>query len=351
MHQPTRFVIAALAITIGASTAPRVAQAGKAPAILTSLPDDTSIVASVDLKKVIAAPIAADALAMIKQKAATQLERAKAFGVDLEKDVSRITMALAGSGLSDSDNARLKVMIAEGKFKIDPKSLAAEEKTYEGVTYYATQDVDIAVISKKLYVVSDHHMTDVIDVIKGKAKNATKSAAAATLRTALGSTKMTDPGWMVGITSAADRQKMGAQGSDMAWFSASAALRTDAVDFAVRVGLGTAEQAKTMADAAGAQMSAAQQSMGSIGLGDLGKSLTIAAKGSVVAVAGTVTKAEISTISGLVSMMASQMGSASGSGAPPPGTKPTGGATKPAPSTSKPVTTTPTPAPAPKKTP
>jgi len=316
--QPTRVVIAALVITIGASAAPQTAHAGKPPAILSSLPEDTSLVASVDLKKVIAAPIASDAVALLEQRAADQLSAMKTFGVDLEKDVTRVYVALAGAGLMDADHARLKVVVAEGKFAIDGKANKANEKTYAGVTYWAMPEADFAVISKRLYVVSDGHMPDLIDVIKGKVKNAVKSAVAKQLRAALAATTVTHEGWFVGTVSDADRKTMGTQGADMAWFSGSAALRSDAVDVAIRIGMLTADAAKTIADAAQQQLSTAKQSMGTLGLSALGQSLTVAATGTVVAMGATVTKQEIATISGLIQMMAPSMGSSMAAPPPPP---------------------------------
>jgi hypothetical protein len=334
MQPPTRVVIAALAITIGATAAPQLAHAGKAPAILASLPEDTAILASVDMKKLAAEPMAADALAMIKEKGAAQLEAAKTMGVDLEKDVTRVTIALAGSGLSDADNARLKILVAEGKFAFDPKAVKAEEKTHEGVTYYSTPDIDIAVISKRLFVVSDGKMPDLIDITKGKAKNAAKGAGAAGLRAAIAATSVKDPGWAVGVASDADRSKM-AQASDMSWFSMSGGLRTDAVDLSIRIGMAKADAAKKMADETSAQIEPMKTSMSQMGLGELGKSLRIAAKGTVVTISATLTKSEIQTISGLLKMMLSSAGGGT-TPTPPPG--------KPAP--------VPAPAPAPaKKTP
>lgn len=322
---PTRIVIAALAITIGAAAPVAHAGPGKAPAVLSSLPEDTTMLASIDLKKVTKAPIAADALDMVKQQAAQQLDQMKAAGIDVEKDVTKVFVALAGAGLTNAGNARLKILVAEGKLKIDASGITDPSKTYEGVTYWATPEADIAVIGKRLYVVSDGHMPDLIDVIKGKAKNAVKSSAAKKLRAAIGATTVTNAGWVVGVVSDADRNVMGAQGADLDWFSASAALRTDAVDLAVRLGMTSPDKAKTMADTATAQIGQAQQAMSQVGLGDLAKSLNIAANGSVVALAATVTKKEIGTITSLMQMMTSSMSSSSPPPAPPPTT---GGPTK-----------------------
>lgn len=322
--QPTRVVIAALVITIGATAAPPIAHAGKAPAILSSLPDDTTMLGGVDLKKLDAAPIAADAVSMMKSRAATELAKVKALGVDLEKDVVRVYVALAGAGLTEADQARLKIVIAEGKIKIDTKAITDPAKTHHGVTYWSTTDVDFAVINKRLYLVSDGHMPDLIDVIKGKVKNAVKSPNASKLRAAISATTISHEGWVVGVVSDADRKVMGTQGTDMAWFSASAALRTDAIDFAVRLGMTSAATAKAMSDTVTAQIGVVQQSVGSVGLADLGKSLTVGATGSVVALGGTVTKQEMSVIGGLINMMASSAGSSATSSAakPPPSPAP-----------------------------
>lgn len=333
---PTRIVIAALAITIGAAAPVAHAGPGKPPAVLASLPEDTTMLASIDLKKVTKAPIASDALDMVKQQAADQLAQMKAAGIDVEKDVTKVFVALAGAGLTDTNNARLKILVAEGKLKIDASGITDPSKTYEGVTYYSTPNADVALINKRLYVVSDGHMPDLIDVIKGKAKNATKSTAAKKLRAAIGATTQTNAGWVVGVVSDTDRAAMGTQGADLDWFSASAALRTDAVDVAVRLGMTSPDKAKTMADTATAQIGQAQAAMSQIGLADLAKSLNIAANGSVVAMAATVTKKEIGTITNLMQMMTSSM--ASQSPPPPPtgsGAKPVTPAPTPAPSTTK----------------
>ncbi len=323
---PTRIVIAALAITISAAAPTAHAGPGKAPAVLASLPEDTTMLVSIDLKKVTAAAIAHDALDMVKQQAADQLAQMKAAGIDVEKDVSKVFLALAGAGLTNAGNARLKILVAEGKFKIDADAMTDPSKTYEGVTYWATAKADIAVIGKRLFVVSDGHMPDLIDVIKGKVKNAVKSTVAKPLRAAIGATAVTNAGWVVGVVSDTDRSAMGAQGADMSWFSASAALRNDAVDVAVRVGMTSPDKAKSMADTANQQLGQAQQAMSQIGLADLAKSLNIGANGSVVAMAATVTKKEIGTITSLMSMVGSSMGASTT--APPPPTTPT---TPPAP--------------------
>jgi hypothetical protein len=312
MHQ-TRIVIAALAITIGAAAAPTPAHAGKGPAVLASLPDDLTMLAGLDYKKIVASPIAADALTMIKDQAATQLAQIKAAGIDVDKDVSKVFVALAGASVTDAKNARLKILVAEGKFKIDASAMTDPTKTYEGITYWATPDADIALIGKRLFVVSDGHMPDVIDVIKGKAKNAVKSSAAKKLRTAIGATTVTHAGWVVGVVSDSDRSSMGAQGKDMDWFSASTALRKDAVDVAVRLGMTSATSAKTMADEATVAIGGALQTMSQFGLADLAKSLNVAANGTVVALAATVTKKEIGTITGMMGMLGA-MGSSSGGG-------------------------------------
>jgi len=314
--QQTRIVIAALAITIGAAAAPTAAYAGKGPAVLASLPDDVTVLAGLDFKKLVNSPIAADALDAIKAQAATQLAQMKAAGIDVEKHVSKVFVALAGGSIQNSQNARLKILVAEGTFKIDASAITDPQKTYEGITYWATPDVDIALIGKRLFVVSDGHMPDVIDVIKGKAKNAVKSSAAKKLRTAIGATTVTHAGWIVGVVSDTDRAAMGAQAKDMDWFSASAALRKDAVDLAVRLGMTSAASAKTMADEAAASIGSAQQSMTQFGLGGLAKSLTVGSNGSTVAMGATVSKEEIATITGLIGMMGSMASSSASSKGP-----------------------------------
>src|SRR5262245_20549975 len=163
----TRIVIAALAITIGAAVAPTAAHAGKGPAVLASLPDDTTVLAGIDMKKFVASPIAADALDAIKAQAATQLAQMKAAGIDVEKNVTKVFVALAGGSIQNSQNARLKILVAEGSFKIDAGAMTDPTKTYEGITYWASTEADIALIGKRLFVVSDGHMPDLIDVIKG----------------------------------------------------------------------------------------------------------------------------------------------------------------------------------------
>jgi len=318
MHAPTRVVIAALAITIGATTAPAPAQAGKPPAVLSSLPDDTTVLASVDVKKAVKAPIMAGAMEMLRQKAADRIEGLKAMGFDLEKDVTKLYVAIIGASLADADNARLKVMVAEGKFKIDPDKLGAETKTHQGVTYYTAKESDFAVINKRLYVVSDGKMPDLLDVVKGKAKNAAKSPAAASLRTALGSITTTTAGWMVATVSEVDRKTFGATAEDMEWFAISGGLRTDAVDVIIRVGLTSADAATKLADAASGQLAAAKQGMPAVGLGDFANSLTIAAKGTTLSVTASVTKAEMATIAGMASMFAPGPKSSGSAPAPTP---------------------------------
>jgi hypothetical protein len=310
----TRIVIAALAITIGAAAAPTTAHAGKGPAVLASLPDDTTVLAGIDFKKVIKAPIAADAVDMIKAQAATQLAQMKAVGIDVDKHVTKVFLALAGGSLANAQNARLKILVAEGSFKIDAAAMTDPTKTYEGITYWSTADGDIALIGKRLFVVSDGHMPDLIDVIKGKAKNAVKSSAAKKLRAAIGATTVTHAGWIVGVVSDNDRTTMGAQAKDVDWFSASTALRKDAVDVAVRLGMTSASSAKTMADEAALSIGQAQQTMSQFGLANLAKSLSVAANGSTVALGATATKEEIATITGMMSMMGMGSSTASANG-------------------------------------
>ena len=307
--QQTRIVIAALAITIGAAG---TAHAGRGPAVLASLPDDTTVLAQLDVKKLVAAPIAADWLDMAKAQAQAQLDQMKAAGIDLEKDVTKVFVALAGAGVSNADNARMKILIAEGKVSIDADAVNDPTKTHGGVTYWASSEADYAVIGKRLYVVSNGRMPDLIDVIQGKAKNAVKSSVAKKLRTAIGATTVTHAGWMVGVVSDSDRSTMGDQGKDLSWFSASAALRKDAIDVAVRLGMTSATTAKTLADETSAQIGSAQQAMTQFGLAGLARSLSIAANGSTVAIGATVTKDEIGTITGLMSMMGSMASGAKG---------------------------------------
>jgi hypothetical protein len=326
MPVPTRVVIAALAITIGATTAPAPAHAGKPPAVLSSLPDDTTVLAGVDVKKAIKAPIMSGAIEMLKQKAADRIDGLKAMGFDLEKDVTKLYVAIIGASLADADNARLKVLVAEGKFKIDPDKLGAETKTHQGVTYYTVKDSDFAVISKRLYVVSDGKMPDLLDVVKGKAKNAAKSPAAASLRTALGSITTTTAGWMVATVSEVDRKTFGATAEDMEWFAISGGLRADAVDVVVKVGLTSADAATKLADAASGQLAMAKQGMPSIGLGDFANSLTIGAKGTTLSVTASVTKAEMATIAGMASMFSPGAKSSGSSGPPLPPPTPAPGA-------------------------
>jgi hypothetical protein len=321
--QPTRIVIATLAITIGATAAPAPAHAGRGPAVLAVLPEDTTLLVGLDLKKVFKAPIAADAVTLIKTQAASQLAKIKSAGIDIEKDVTKVFVALAGAGLTNADSARLKILVAEGSFKIDAAAMTDPTKTHEGVTYWATADADVALIGKRLFIVSDGHMPDVIDVIKGKASNAAKGSAAKKLRNAIGKTTVTDPGWMVAVITDAERTAMGTGSADVDWFSGSAALRKDAVDVAVRVGTTSATAAKTMADTVGAQIDSARQMMSSAGLADLGKSLNVATSGSVVAMGATVTKTEIGTIMNLMSLMTSSMATSTSPPPPAPKTAPT----------------------------
>jgi hypothetical protein len=282
---------------------PRIADAGPpTPAVLQVLPDDTGVVVAIDLKRARKSTAIA---AVIEPGAGARAEKAnaamEALGIDPKRDVDRLVMASAGGGIVDRDKARMKILVVEGRFKIAPTA-AATAKTHAGTTYWTVgDDTEIAFAGKRVFVTAAGEMPGLIDVIKGKAKNAAKGSKARMLRTAAAHARAkTAAGWAVVVLSAADKAKVKSQVDNVDWVTVTGA--TSAAGLALDVNLGTPSPATAQAtvDKLSPQLDTARAQMKVANLGDMAQSLTLAAAESRIVLHADLTEAELTTLTTLV---------------------------------------------------
>lgn len=189
------------------------AEAGRGTALLKYLPDDSNVLAVVDVSRGRSSAIFKKAFQLAREENAWLDTLAAA--TPIEKQVDTIVV-----GANASKQA---VAILEGridKLFAEAKKTSTKSETHAGVTYWVTSDGELAVLDKKLVFASTGAMPAVIDRAKQK-----KAKGPAALRTLLAATQSGATVFGGVILDATQRADLGKSiGAEPQWFAFSFAM-------------------------------------------------------------------------------------------------------------------------------
>lgn len=273
-------------LAVGWVTGPgRPAHAQKAARdVLAVVPDDTVLLASVDLARARTSKMFAKALSTLNSKF-DQDDLLVAIGLDPARDLDRVVLAVAGS----VDKPRLQLLIGEGRINLDPAKLADKAKVHRGVSYFALDKVDLLRQGKKLYATGSGQMPELLDLLARKRTSASKSRKAAELRAALASVDLRSDAW-VAMRPDKGTTVPGGSGTLMWVAVAVAGTRNLAIDLHGK--LDSEAAAAEMVAKAQAELGTAKTQAKALGLPTLSDSLSIQAAGPILTVSVTIPEAE-----------------------------------------------------------
>jgi len=290
-----RAVILSLSLLVGLVAGVGRAAAGNGVGLLRFLPEDTNVVIALDVASgrdsALFQKLSQDVLAAHQDL----VERLRSLGVDPARDVRTVLFGAVGDSL-DAGALGFKVLIAEGRFSYDAidKGLPATvvRKQHGRDLYWVDGDSAGALVGARLFVSPADQMPRVLDVVRGKAGNASRSRKASALRASISATDTRQDVWAAVVLSAQSRRDVRTTGLELDAITVGATMRKD-MQVEVRAMMASDKAAVAAAETIGQQLAQVGQGLSHMGLGGLIASLTIDPEGAVVVARATVTEADL----------------------------------------------------------
>lgn len=294
------------AAAIGLTLVPSTAVAGNGSAVLSSLPKDTGWVMNINVDRAKGSPLYKEALAMASKnpELAAAMAMLKTQGsFDVTKDVKTVTIGLDG----DFQTSQKGVVLVEGKFSekqllslAKASGAKATADKHLGVSFWAIEEAEIAVIKGYMVVAPKGGMKSIIEVHKGKAPNVKANGEFMKMYKNADTSK---DFWMVAILPKNLRSQLGAQlgGNGFDGMTASVDVKKGLVS-KVRLATATSAAAQSIAGLmkAGIAQGASDPSLKALGLAGALQNITVAASANNVDVGVTLSDAELTKIKNLV---------------------------------------------------
>lgn len=285
------------------------AVAGNGTDLLKQVPETTQVLMAFDVSEARDSALVLTNFKKLLESTPDVAAKLAQFGIDPIKDID--TLLFAGGGvteMSEMQAATQMVFIIEGRIpRTSVDAAAVTRSKHRNIEILSKDDTEAAFIGQRLFLTKKGGMADAIDVAlgKGKVKNAAKSPKAKKLRDAIATTNTKSDAWMVVMIPDKDKTSMIQSGLAVDSMTVSVKLATK-LDAIVRLNAPSEAEAAKGMSMLQAVLPMLSQAMGTIGLSEAAKTLTLTQDKAAMQVTGTLTQAELATLI----VMAS--------GAPPP---------------------------------
>lgn len=271
---------------------PAPAEAGDGKKLFSLLGEDVEAVMVIDVADARDSTTFDALIDSAPSKLAELLAHLDEVGVDARRDVDTIVVA---------GHAESFVVVLEGRFTKDqlaPFKTASTVHKHRGITYWANDRGELAMLGKRLVMASPGELEGVIDRHKKKGTSLVKSSKAAGVRAGIALVDQRHDFWIV-MTGA----KVGGAGSMGIEAVSFAGTFGDSLVLEIRGEVADPDQVALLTQGLDQAMPQVLQSLEQLGLKSMASSFALEWDGQVFDVGATVPADELRTLLGLLAMM------------------------------------------------
>lgn len=285
------------------------ALAGNGTGLLKQVPESTQILMAFDVAEARDSALVVTNYKKLLDSTPDVAAKLAQFGIDPIKDID--TLLFAGGGvteMAEMKDATQMVFIVEGRIpRTTVDAVAVTKSKHRNIEILSKDDTEAAFIGQRLFFTKKGGMADAIDVAlgKGKIKNAAKSPKAKKLRDAVATTNTKSDVWMVVLIPDKDKTTMTQSGLSVDSMTVAVKLAAN-LDAIVRLNAASDAEAAKGVSMLQTVLPMLTQAMGTVGLNQAAKTVTLTQDKAAMQMVGTLSAAELNTLIAMAS------------GAPPP---------------------------------
>jgi hypothetical protein len=298
--RPAVVLVVALCGVLGA----RPALAGRGDALLKYLPEDTEVVASLNLAKGRGTPLLRAGLDAVGQRLGASWQSVPTASFDPARDLDTIVL-----GWSPDEQTGGSVMLGVLEGRLDGFARALRKQPAQrqgGVEVWRWDQLAVLFVDKRAIVCAPEALSGVVATLTGKRANARRSRKALALRAGVAAADTRGDAWIAaGGKSVPNLPVAGA----LNWISGSVAAQRGLV-MEIKVDTDVDATAAALVDWTSSQLPLAKQVLASQGLGSMADSIEVKNTGALLVVGMVMSEVELTNLLAALSQQRAATGGA-----------------------------------------